>query len=441
MIFNEITLQNFRGIENQTFEFRSGFNIIAGINGKGKTSILDAISIISAQLLWQLFPSRIRKRVNMKDIRINKEFFRIEAQVNCSEHPIKFTYNYPKSKENRNTKLPSSLIKSIIESYGYDKNKTDDSVPIAVQYTTDRARYLLPINITKIAPPLDQKLAYLGALDNRVISFKDFLERYNYDAETGNKKVIGPINEAIKIFLEGFENIQIEKNEISRSVEKLKHVNKITNENDVIENILIATEEVIRPQLKINKGENKLDISQLSDGERNLLCTISDLSRRLALANPKLENPLEGSGIVLIDELELHLHPKWQREIVNKFKQTFPNIQFFATTHSPFIIQSLTENDKLILLDGEIKHEYLNKGIEEIVMQIMGVELPWLSHRYLQMLNAAKEYLELLEKYDSSTLSEKEEIRIKLSSLIKPYSDNPAYTAYLEMNRVKTFKE
>ena len=87
----------------------------------------------------------------------------------------------------------------------------------------------------------------------------------------------------------------------------------------------------------VDKHGVSLDLSQLSDGERSFLAMICDLGRRLAMANPDrqvLSDPLHGAGVVLIDELELHLHPKWQREVRQKLRKTFPNIQFIATTHS-----------------------------------------------------------------------------------------------------------
>ncbi|KAM3100867.1 AAA family ATPase [Phormidesmis sp. 146-35] len=81
-----------------------------------------------------------------------------------------------------------------------------------------------------------------------------------------------------------------------------------------------------------------MDVRQLSDGERSVLALVLDLARGLSQANPILENSLQGKAVVLIDELDLHLHPIWQRTIVAKLTQTFPNCQFIATTHSPQIV-------------------------------------------------------------------------------------------------------
>jgi predicted ATP-binding protein involved in virulence len=99
----------------------------------------------------------------------------------------------------------------------------------------------------------------------------------------------------------------------------------------------------------VEKQGQELIVNQLSDGEKCLLAMVGDLARRLAIANPSLENPLQGEGVVLIDEIELHLHPKWQREIIPALTRTFPNCQFIATTHSPQVISEVKPNGIYIL--------------------------------------------------------------------------------------------
>jgi predicted ATP-binding protein involved in virulence len=76
----------------------------------------------------------------------------------------------------------------------------------------------------------------------------------------------------------------------------------------------------------------------LSDGEKCLLAMVGDLARRLAIANPDYPDALQGEAIVLIDEIELHLHPSWQRNIIPALKRTFPKCQFIITTHSPQVL-------------------------------------------------------------------------------------------------------
>jgi predicted ATP-binding protein involved in virulence len=101
--------------------------------------------------------------------------------------------------------------------------------------------------------------------------------------------------------------------------------------------------------MTINFLELELIVEQLSDGEKGLLAMVGDLARRLAIANPSLSDPLQGSGVVLIDEIELHLHPKWQREIIPALTRTFPNCQFIVTTHSPQVISQVKPEGIYIL--------------------------------------------------------------------------------------------
>jgi predicted ATP-binding protein involved in virulence len=101
------------------------------------------------------------------------------------------------------------------------------------------------------------------------------------------------------------------------------------------------------PRLLIERRGVEIPVRQLSDGERGSLGLILDLTRRLAQANPGLDDPAaNGPGVVLIDEIDLHLHPKWQREIVRNLPDAFPKLQFIATTHSPQVIGEV-ENDRI----------------------------------------------------------------------------------------------
>lgn len=100
---------------------------------------------------------------------------------------------------------------------------------------------------------------------------------------------------------------------------------------------------------------HRLSYGQLSDGYRNLVGMVADIAYRCIQLNPHLGElaVTETPGVVLIDELDLHLHPNWQKTVVRDLKQAFPRMQFIATTHSPFIVQSLGENE-LLNLDREV---------------------------------------------------------------------------------------
>ncbi|MGM8900874.1 AAA family ATPase, partial [Psychrobacter sp. 1Y4] len=90
-----------------------------------------------------------------------------------------------------------------------------------------------------------------------------------------------------------------------------------------------------KARLMVDNFGNRVNIAQLSQGQKMLVALSGDLARRLVKLNPNSENPLHSHGVVVIDEIELHLHPKWQQEILINLQKTFPNLQFIVTTHSP----------------------------------------------------------------------------------------------------------
>ncbi|MGH9765374.1 MAG: AAA family ATPase, partial [Blastocatellia bacterium] len=115
------------------------------------------------------------------------------------------------------------------------------------------------------------------------------------------------------------------------------------------------------------ESQGKQPFNNLSDGQRSMLALVGDIAQKAVTLNPHLgPNALEETpGAVLIDELDLHLHPKWQRRIVEDLRRTFPKIQFVATTHSPFLIQSLRSGEELIMLDGQPTAQLANKSLED----------------------------------------------------------------------------
>jgi len=169
---------------------------------------------------------------------------------------------------------------------------------------------------------------------------------------------------------------------------------------------------------------------------------VADIAHRMAQLNPALEKEVvtRTPGVILIDEIDLHLHPIWQRSIVEDLKRTFPNIQFIVTTHSPFVIQSLEEGELRRLQaqddDEEVASDYfINKSIEDITEQAMGVEGVQRSEKLNEMYSVAKEYYLLLKKGQEASEDDLKEIKNELDRLEGLYSSDVAYYAFLEMER------
>ena len=412
MKIRELTVCDYRPYGKQsTFAFADQFNVVAGINGTGKTALLEGIAVLCSRLLPHVSMARSGYRtIKSHEVHGDAVSADLGMKVNCAGIPIEYKLNYNKEDGKvRATRLSTAVKREVRKAYG-DPARTDDAAPLAVYYTTDRAGYRLPKSLPKEVPR-GQAAAYAGALVNRTVNFRDFMARYRSavvveDAERMHNpnylgdRAVGAISRALQTFLGGFGNLRIGE---------------------------------VPLRLLVDKGGVSLDLAQLSDGERSFLAMVCDLGRRLALANPLLDDPLYGSGVVLIDELELHLHPRWQREVCEKLRKTFPNIQFIGTTHSPFVIQALKPGE-LINLDPEEFGEYADKSIEDIAEDVMGVEVPQKSERYQQMMNVARDYYRLLRT--PGALSEDiDEAERQLNLLSEPFSDDPAFQALLKIER------
>ena len=134
-----------------------------------------------------------------------------------------------------------------------------------------------------------------------------------------------------------------------------------------------------KPLLHIFKNNNAIQLNQLSDGEKMMILLVSDIARRLTIANKtnNTEEIINGKGIVLIDEIETHLHPSWQRKIIPALTQTFPNIQFIVTTHSPQILANVQKESVHIIENAQFvpyAPPTYGKDSNSILWDIFGVK-------------------------------------------------------------------
>lgn len=128
-------------------------------------------------------------------------------------------------------------------------------------------------------------------------------------------------------------------------------------------------------KVALNLEREIIFLHQFSDGQRVLFGLVGDIARRLLLLNDNLDLPFNGQGIVLIDEIELHLHPSWQQKIILILRESFPNIQFIMTTHSPHVLSTVDKTEIRILKNNLVEQPNLQtKGVasSDILEQIMG---------------------------------------------------------------------
>ena len=199
----------------------------------------------------------------------------------------------------------------------------------------------------------------------------------------------------------------------------------------------LKTDQVIEYSMRyrslalVEADGTRIPFDGLSDGYRGVMKIVADIAVRMCILNPYLkEKTFERTpGIVAIDELDLSLHPKWQKRIIRTLTSLFPKVQFICASHSPFLIQALEEG-QLISMEGMVDEEYSGESIEDIAENIMGVENARYSDKKQEMYHAAEEYYHALKCAVSQ--EELQRLKEKLDVLMAEYSDNPAYCAWMK---------
>ncbi|AFY54522.1 putative ATP-binding protein involved in virulence [Rivularia sp. PCC 7116] len=328
MKIKRIEMQSFRGIGDMALEFQEDEpNVIIGINGVGKSSILECIAILLSRYTKPVqFPTTSGRLFQEEDISTGSEETRNEITVETDEGEVTWCLSKQRKKRSKTVGSDLSELRKLIdETHEQLKNDSEFNLPVIVHYGVNRAVLEIPLRGRK-KNSNERASAYEQSLDSVQINFNSFFQWFRKLEDLENEQRLDDSN---------FVNHQLEA--VRQAIYSL-----ITG----LSNLRIRRSPL---RMTVKKQDRELNVNQLSDGEKCLLAMVGDLARRLAIANPGLEDPLLGDGIVLIDEIELHLHPRWQRDIIPALKKTFPNCQFIVTTHSPQVISHVRAEGVFIL--------------------------------------------------------------------------------------------
>ena len=329
MQLNQITLQNYRGFKDIQFDFQGKSTVIYGINGAGKSSVLRGINVLFARAVSKAVANQFKQSVPISwdDVHFGTSIASIHGLFTFDgkeEYPYGLSYDKNTGKRLINKKNIFDFTEAFTSLYLVD----GASLPVFAYYGVNRSVLDVPLRIRK-KHEFGKLEAYQNAL-KATTDFRTFFEwfRNQQEIEDNTARELGDFNykcpaleatkTAISAMLPGLTNIKIAHSPLR----------------------MCAT-----------KDGQTLTIQQLSDGEKCALAMLGDLARRLSLANPESDNPLLGGGIVLIDEVELHMHPSWQQTIVSVLHEVFPNIQFIITTHSPIVLGRLNADFKILKLE------------------------------------------------------------------------------------------
>ncbi|EML0342652.1 AAA family ATPase [Vibrio vulnificus] len=391
IILNDLKLLNFRKFENLDVVFEDDITVIIGKNGSGKTTILESIAKTFSWLNARMvFKGRTGKSLEDSDVTIgvldNSEVITSIKFGNSTSYsgslvrPAKGIESSKVSELDSYNRL-SSLYRVISDRERRTQN--DINIPLLAYYSVDRSNMKgnQSFDLEKVTDAVNE--SKFDAIDKSVLdgtgNLTDFLVWFIYiDNKTdsslqtkydtlsseiealsevidGKENVLWPILEAKKIELEAlFSKIKASK---SMQTSNLKEYVKkaIVDAVPSVSDIFVDRSSG-RAEVKIVNDNVPVNIYQASKGQQVYLSLVADIARRLILLNPKLKNPLNGQGVVLIDEIELHLHPKWQQDIAYNLISTFPNVQFIITTHSPQVLSRLSRTKIRSIgenLDGE----------------------------------------------------------------------------------------
>jgi predicted ATP-binding protein involved in virulence len=368
-------IQNFRGFQDITINFpKSSLAVFIGINGAGKSSILDCIAIMLAQFVAKL------RNLEVADVELSENDIRLNSDSNINTITISTTdikqISWRMIEAGSYSQNPSNYdeLENYIQHLQENlKSKPNFSLPVMVYYQTHRMvlknAYIFSKKKRK-QEKYSQFHAYQKAFNSEINNFQDFFDWFKEEEDYENE-------------------IRLRRNADYRSP-KLEIVrNAITNllnnfSPDNFSNLRVVrstSERFVtnsgKSSLTITKKNQDFKIEQLSDGEKMLLMLITDLARRLAIANPDSPNALLCEGIVLIDEVDLHLHPQWQRRLIPSLTNTFPKCQFIVTTHSPQVLSEVKKENVFILEDYQIveKTPYTyGKDSNSILYELMNVK-------------------------------------------------------------------
>lgn len=377
---SEISLNNFRGYSNFKVSIHPSLNVLVGENGVGKTSILDALACGLGPFLTAM-PDAKGKLIKKSDIHISSKGIASYARIS-----IKTTssLSWDLVAKGADISTPPKIGTAALTSYATHLVDSQSEFPLVAYYGTNRA--LIPTSSKVAINPFEKENrgeGYDSALDAKVNYgiLKNWFSKIEVDElqkrdELKDHKFIHPakrlVSEAVYQIVDRATGLEFDK-----------------NSNDVMVHWINEQDECV-----------KLTLEQLSEGYRNMISLTIDLVRRAYLLNPANPKPLAVNGIVLIDEIELHLHPRWQQKVLNDLTNMFNNIQFIVTTHSPQVLTTINA-DSIRIVSVNAKEAKLVTGTttygsesSRMLEDILGGNI---RPQHLEIVKKLNRYTELVE--------------------------------------------
>lgn len=378
MQIRELKLKNFRCFEDLTINFSTPYTVLIGINGSGKSSILDALRMILDTFVNAAGNDLRKSYLYVTKVKLQDSDAKIKTVIagstinKESQYPVvvNATVQIDDAKDISwthelfsHSSMRSIDIKEIIDCARKLQNQIiigkGGTCPVIVYYGTKRQWDKLSEAEPNKISFLSQMNGYVNCLSAKPFNIEVMQHWFSRILLIERKKPV-PEFQAVKTAIANC----------------YKNINDSENLQSVVIDYDAELEDIEIQQTFVDGKVDILPLHYLSDGAKSILAIASDIAYRMAVLNPHLLGKVteETDGIVLIDEIDMHLHPSWQRKVIESLHKTFPKVQFIFTTHSPTVLTNVPKENIRILDNGEIYTPDVNtkgRDVNSILREIM----------------------------------------------------------------------
>jgi len=371
-----VRLENYACFKDITVEFNPGFNVVVGINGSGKTSLLEGIGDLLNHFLKTVARARDPQRTKplnpRTEIQVNGGSYRFEEQYPVAVAVKLWFLSEKAAKTDVLTwQAPSLSYRSECghpDMHSYlEMIDATEPWPLIAFHDATKSRHDPSYRSKNIADAVLEKTSRKDAYKNCLSaeSAIEDLEKWVFSKTLERLQTIQESGRSLSDEKDADDELSLVSNAVAMAVEGAKGLNYDMKQKCVV---MIWD--------KPNGESDKVTVfDKLSDGEKALVTLVADIARRICILNPHLGSDifLRTPGVVLIDEIDLHLHPQWQRQLPSALKKAFPSMQFIATTHSPQMLSELDSSEIILLKDDSAVHPDASYGLnaDRILEEIM----------------------------------------------------------------------